>query len=150
MGMTKLWAERLTAIGMIVVASFFITESTGLPSTSGAFPKFTEYLIIFLAVIMIVRTFITHDEKFLGDVRFDFSYSAVKPILVMIVSIFYGYAVFRLGFYTASIVFYFLVTYMTGIRNYKVMGAVAVVLFPLMYLFFNLALGADLPEGILI
>jgi hypothetical protein len=99
---------------------------------------------------MIVRTFTAHDEKLLGDVRFNFSYMGLKPVLVMIVSIFYGYAVFRLGFYTASIVFYFLVTYMTGIRNYKVMGAVAVVLFPLMYLFFNIALGADLPEGILI
>ena len=46
--------------------------------------------------------------------------------------------------------FYFLVTYMTGIRNFKVMGAVAVCLFPLMYVFFNIALGADLPKGLLI
>jgi len=148
--MSKLWAERWTAIGMIVVAAFFITESTNLPSTSGAFPKFTEYLIIFLAVIMIARTYLTHDEKFEGEARFDFSYTGLKPVLVMIVSVFYIYAVFQFGYYAASIVFYFLVTYMTGIRNFKVMGAVAVCLFPLMYVFFNIALGADLPKGLLI
>jgi hypothetical protein len=148
--MSKLWAERLTAIGMIVVAGFFIQQSTGLPSTSGAFPKFTEFLIIALAGVMILRTFITHDEKYSGEVRFDFSYTAMKPVFVMVMSIFYGYAVFRVGFYASSIVFYFLITYMTGIRNYKVMGAVALGLFPLMYIFFNIALGADLPEGFLI
>ena len=99
---------------------------------------------------MIVRTFITHDEKFLGEARFDFSYLGLKPVLVMIVAVFYIYAVFQVGFYTASIVFYFLVTYMTGIRNYKVMGVVAVCLFPLMYVFFTIGLGADLPQGFLI
>ena len=103
-----------------------------------------------LAVLVVVGLvwFVLGLLQYFGQIRLE--RKLVKPILVMIVSIFYGYAVFRLGFYTASILFYFLVTYMTGIRNYKVMGAVAVVLFPLMYLFFNLALGADLPEGILI
>lgn len=148
--MTKIWAERLTAVGMIVFAGFFIIQSTGLPSTSGAFPKFTEYLIIALALVMIVRSYLTHDEKFSGDVRFDFSYTGLKPVFVMIVSIFYAYAVFKAGFYVSSIVFFFLVTYMTGIRNYKAMGGTAVVLFPLMYAFFNIALGADLPRGFLI
>ena len=148
--MSKLWAERWTAIGMIVLAGFFVQQSTGLPSTSGAFPKFTEFLIIALALVMIVRTFIARDDKFSDQVHFDFSYVGMKPTLVMIVSIFYIYAVFQVGFYAASIVFYFLVTFMTGIRNYKVMGAVAVCLFPLMYVFFNIALGADLPKGFLI
>ena len=85
--MTKLWAERLTAFGMIAVATFFIFESTGLPSTSGAFPKFTEYLIIGLALIMILRTFIFRDDKFSDPVHFDFSYVGLKPTLVMIVSV---------------------------------------------------------------
>jgi hypothetical protein len=148
--MSKIWAERLTAFGMIALAGFFITQSMGLPSTSGAFPKFTEILIIALALVMIVRTFITHDVKLAGQTRFDFSYTALKPIYTMVVAIFYVYAIFRIGFYTASILFYFLITYMTGIRNYKAMGLTALVLFPLMYFFFNLALGADLPEGFLI
>jgi hypothetical protein len=148
--MSKLWAERVTAIGMILVAGFFLAQSIQMPGTSGTFPEFTQYAIILLAVIMIVRTFVTHDERFAGEVRFDFSYAAMKPIYVMIVTIFYAYAIFRLGFYVASILFFFLVTWMTGYRNWKVMGAVAIVLFPLMYLFFNLALDAELPKGLFI
>ena len=147
--MTKLWAERLTAIGMIVVAAFFLAQSTGLPSTSGTFPQFTEYTIIGLAAIMILRSYITHNEKLVGDVSFDFSYMGLKPVYVMIVAIFYAYAMFRIGFYVSSVLFYFVVTFMTGYKNLKVMGLVAVVLFPLMYLFFSVALDADLPEGFL-
>ena len=148
--MSKLWAERLTAIGMIVVAGYFVTQSTGLPGTSGTFPQFTEYMVIGLALIMFCRTFFTRDKKFAGDVSFDFSYAGMKPVCVMIVTVLYSYAVFRVGFYVASIVFYFLVTAMTGYTNLKITGAVAIVLFPIMYLVFDIALDADLPEGILI
>lgn len=148
--MSKLWAERLTAAGMILVAGYFLTQSIGLPGTSGEFPQFTEYVIMLLAVIMIIRTFFTHDERFAGEVHFDFSYAGMKPIYVMIMTIFYTYAVFRLGFYTASIIFFFIGSLMTGYRNLKVMAAIAAVLFPVMYLFFNIALDADLPTGILI
>jgi len=148
--MSKKWAERFTAIGMIVVAGFFFFQSIGLPSTSGAFPKFTEFLIMALAAVMILRTFISRGEKLSGQTRFDFSYTSLKPVYTMVVAVLYVYAIFQFGFYTSSIVFYFLITYMTGIRNYKVMGAVALGLFPLMYIFFNIALGADLPEGFLI
>ncbi len=148
--MSKLWAERLTAIAMIVAAGYFITQSIGLPGTSGTFPQFTEYMIIGLALIMFCRTFVTHDKKFMGDVSFDFSYAGLKPLYVMIVAIFYGYAVFRVGFYVTSILFYFLVVAMTGYRNLRVIGIAALVLFPLMYLVFDIGLDADLPEGILI
>ena len=148
--MSKLWAERWTAIGMILVAGYFLMESRDMPGTSGTFPEFTEYVIMLLAVVMIVRTFFTRDERFQGEVRFDFTYTGMKPIYVMIVTILYAYAVFRFGFYVASIVFFFLVTWMTGYRNWKVIGATAIVLFPLMYVFFNLALDADLPKGLFI
>lgn len=148
--MTKIAAERLTAIGMILVSVFFLVQTIGWPGTSGTFPQFTEYVVILLALIMLLRTFFTHDEKLQGEVRFNFSYSGMKPVYVMAVAIIYAFAVFRVGFYATSVIFYFLVTYMTGIRNLKIMIIVALVLFPLMYLFFTIALGADLPEGFLI
>ncbi len=150
MRMSKLAAERLTAIGMIVVALIFLVQSIGWPGTSGAFPQFTEYMIILLALIMLARSFVTKDKKYEGTVTFDFSYTALKPLYVMGVGIIYAFAIFEVGFYVSSFIFYFLVTYMTGIRNFKVMASVAAVLFPIMYLFFTVALGADLPEGFLI
>ena len=148
--MSKLWAERLTAIAMIVVAGFFVTQSVGLPGTSGTFPQFTEYVVIGLALIMFCRTYFTRDKKFAGNTKFDFSYAALKPVYVMIIAVIYAFAVFRVGFYVTSILFYFLVVAMTGYRNLKVIGIAAIVLFPLMYLVFNIGLDADLPEGILI
>lgn len=146
--MSKIWAERFTALGMIVVAGYFLTQSIGLPSTAGAFPQFTEYMIMFLAVVMILRTFRTHDKKLQGTVTFDFSYANMKPLYVMVVTIAYVLAVFEIGFYVSSVVFFLLVTWMTGIRNWKVMGGTAIVLFPLMYVFFTIVLEANLPEGI--
>ena len=148
--MSELWAEWLTAIVMIVVAGYFVTQSVGLPGSSGTFPQFTEYMIIGLAMIMFCRTYFTHDKKFTGDVSFDFSYAGLKPSFIMIIAIFYGYAVFRVGFYITSTLFYFLVTTMTGYTNLKVTGAFAIGLFALMYLVFDIALDADLPEGFLI
>lgn len=148
--MSKIWAERLVAVAMILFATFFIYESSGWPGSSADFPRFTEYVIILLALIMIARTFITRDAKLAGEVQFDFSYSAIKPVYAMILAAFYGYAIFRIGFYTSSVVFFFLLTLLTGIRSWKVMGGVAVVLFPLMYFFFTIALEAELPQGLLI
>ena len=149
MSMSRLWAERLTALGMIVVAGFFVTQSIDMPGGSGSFPLFTEYVIILLALVMIARTFLTHDDRFEGEVQFDFSYSALKPLYVMVMTIFYVYAVFRFGFYAASVTFFFIGAWMTGYRNVRVMAMIAVVLFPVMYLFFNVALDADLPRGLL-
>ena len=147
--MSKLWAERLTALGMIAVAAFFLVESTDMPGTSGTFPQFTTIAIILLAVIMIVRSFFTHDKKLEGEVSVDFSYFGMKPVYVMVVGVVYAILIFQLGFYVTSVLFFFLVTWMTGYKNLKATAIVAVVLFPLMYLFFSIGLGADLPRGIL-
>jgi hypothetical protein len=38
---------------------------------------------------------------------------------------------------------------MTGLRDHKLIVITAAILFPLLYAFFTLALGAFLPEGIL-
>jgi putative tricarboxylic transport membrane protein len=148
--MSKIWAERLTALGMIAFAAVVLVQAYDMPFTSGDFPKFTSFVIILLAVIMIVRSFLSHDKKFEGDVTFDFSYTGMKPVYAMIVAAGYAAAVFYLGFYASSLIFFFVLTWMTGIRNIKVMALTAVVLFPLMYFFFTIALEADLPEGILI
>jgi len=82
-------------------------------------------------------------------VKFDFSYVAWKPFYVMLLGILYAIGVFQIGFYVTSFVFYFIATYMTGLRDHKVILWTAAILFPLLYLFFTVALGAFLPEGIL-
>lgn len=148
--MTKLLAERIVTVALILAAGFMYTQSTGWPQRAGAFPQFAEVGIMVLAFGMLLRTFMARDkERLKGMVNFDFSYTAWKPFYIMLVGILYAIGVFQIGFYVTSFVFYFIATYMTGLRNHKMIVMTAAVLFPLLYAFFTLALGAYLPEGLL-
>jgi hypothetical protein len=148
--MTRLMAERLLAVALIIAGGFMYTQSTGWPQRAGAFPQFAEIGIMVLAFGMLLRSLTAKDrERLKGMVRFDFSYTAWKPVYIMIVGVAYAFAVFEIGFYVSSFIFYFIATYMTGLRNHKMIGLTALILFPMLYLFFTVALGAFLPEGIL-
>lgn len=148
--MTRLMAERLVAIGLILAAGFMYTRTIGWPQRSGAFPQFAEVGIMVLAFGMLLRSLTARDkERLKGMVNFDFSYTAWKPIYVMLVGVVYSIAVFKIGFYVTSFFFYFIAAYMTGLRDHKLIVLTAVILFPLLYGFFTLVLGAFLPEGIL-
>lgn len=148
--MTRLMAERLVAIGIILVAGFIYTQSTGWPQRAGAFPQFAEIGIMLLALGMLARSLTPRDkERLKGMVKFDFSYTAWKPVYIMLLGVIYSAAVFKIGFYVTSFFFYFIAAYMTGLRDHKLIVITAAILFPLLYAFFTLALGAFLPEGIL-
>ncbi len=147
--MTKTLAERLVASSLIIVSAYVWWKAAGMPQRSGVFPIFTAVGVILLSLGIIARTFFVKDPRLVGNVKFDFSYTAMKPIYVMIVAVAYSFAVFKIGFYVSSIVFYFIATYMVGLRNYKLILIVAAILFPFTYLFFTVGLGANLPKGIL-
>lgn len=148
--MTRLMAERIVAIGLIIAGGIMFALTTGWPKRAGAFPQFAEVGIMVLALGMLLRTLTKRDiERLRGMVNFDFSYTAWKPIYIMILGVFYSYAVFEVGFYVTSFFFYFIAAYMTGLRNHKMIVVTGIILFPLLYAFFTLALGAFLPEGIL-
>ncbi len=126
------------------------TQTIGWPQRAGAFPQFAEIGIMVLAAGMLVRSFMPRDiERLKGMVNFDFSYTAWKPVYILAVGAIYAIAVFKVGFYVTSFVFYFIAAYMTGLRNHKMIIVTGLILFPLLYAFFTLALGAFLPEGIL-
>jgi len=146
--MTRILAERLVASTLIVVSIYIWWKASGMPQRSGVFPIFTAIGVILLSLGMIARSYLVNDPRLVGNVKFDFSYTAMKPIYVMLLSVAYGYAVLRIGFYVSSFIFYFIVTYMVGLRNYKIILIVAAILFPFTYLFFTVGLGANLPKGI--
>ena len=103
-----------------------------------------------LALGMFARTFAARDkERLKGMVRVDLSYASWKPFYIMLVGVLYAIGVFQIGFYVTSFIFYFIATYMTGLRDHKMIVITAVILFPLLYVFFTIALGAFLPEGLL-
>lgn len=148
--MTRLMAERLVAVALILAGAFMYSQTIGWPKRAGAFPQFAEVGIMVLAFGMLLRTLTARDkERLRGFVNFDFSYTAWKPVYIMGLGVIYAFAVFEIGFYVTSFFFYFIAAYMTGLRNHKMILITGVILFPLLYAFFTLALGAFLPEGIL-
>ena len=148
--MTRLLAERLVAFGIIIAGGIVYLLTLDFPGRSDAFPDFAAISIILLAIGMLARSFTSRDiERLKGSVVFDFRYEAWKPLYVIIVGVIYSISVIYIGFYTSSFVFYFAVTYMTGLRNHKIIIMTAAFLFPLLYAFFSLALDAYLPEGLL-
>ena len=148
--MTRLLAERLVAFGIIIAGGIVYLLTLDFPGRSDAFPDFAAISIILLAIGMLARSFTNRDiERLKGSVVFDFRYEAWKPLYVIIVGVIYSISVIYIGFYTSSFVFYFVVTYMTGLRNHKIIIMTAAFLFPLLYAFFSLALDAYLPEGLL-
>jgi hypothetical protein len=147
--MSKVLAERLVASALILISIYFWWKASGMPQRSGIFPIFTAAGVILLSLGIIARSYFVNDPRLAGNVRFDFSYTAMKPIYVMIVAVAYSYSVFKIGFYVSSFIFYFLATYMVGLRNYKIILLVAIILFPFTYLFFTVGLGANLPKGML-
>ena len=148
--MTRLLAERLVSIGLIIAGGIVYFLTRDWPGRYDAFPDFASIGTMVLALGMLIRSFMARDiERLEGSVKFDFSYRAWKPFYIIIVGILYSIAVIKVGFYTSSFVFYFIVTYMVGLRNHKVIFLTAAILFPVLYAFFTLALDAYLPEGIL-
>lgn len=147
--MSRLSAERIVAAALILVSIYIIWVASGMPQRSGVFPIFTATGVILLSLGIIARTYLARDERLEGNVKFDFSYTAMRPIYVMVLAVAYSFAIFRIGFYVSSFIFYFIVTYMVGLRNHRMIVIVAAVLFPFTYLFFTVGLGANLPKGML-
>ena len=70
--------------------------------------------------------------------------------MLTLIVVVYVLAIFRLGYFTASVLFLFASTLAVGIRNYRTIALTAAILFPLMYVFFEILLQANLPQGFLI
>jgi len=98
------------------------------------------------AVEIIFRKDIGDEQK----IDFTLTFEKMKPLLVCLLVIAYLYLIFELGYYTSTVVFLIASTVLVGVRNYKAILLTGVILFPLMYAFFELFLQANLPMGILI
>ena len=86
--MTRLLAERLVALGIIVAAGIVYLLTLESQGRSDAFPDFAAISIIVLALGMLARSFTSRDiERLKGSVVFDFRYDAWKPLYVIIVGV---------------------------------------------------------------
>lgn len=147
--MITIAGERIAAVLSIAAAIFMTYVAWDFPAGGDQFPIFSCAAIIFIALLMIVRT-VTSPGVFDTKVRQALSLEHAKPMLLTAATVGYVVMIFELGYYTSSFLFLVIVSFAVGVRNLKVIALTAVITFPLMYAFFELFLQAALPRGILI
>ena len=148
--MPRPWGERLTAIVFIVISIYVGVDALEFPAGGGTFPIFSAVCAVLLSLGMIARSFYAPDGAAGERVAFSLSFETLKPVLMTALVIVYVLAIFQLGYFTSTFLFLVIATLLVGIRNYRAIALTAVILFPLMYLFFVKFLQAQLPEGVLI
>ncbi len=144
-----LWGERIAAGLCISFALFMAWTAWNFPAAGDQFPLFSCGSIILISILMILRTFL-QPGVFTQKFEFGIKFEDLKPLIITVIVVLYVRAIFELGYYTSSFIFLIFMTLFVGVRNYKMIALTAVILFPLMYAFFELFLRADMPRGILI
>jgi len=147
--MRKYWGDRITGVVCICLSIYFGWLALEFPSGGGSFPLFAMGGTILLSLIIIINSFISKKPDLRERVRIDLSYSKTKPLLLCILVSLHIWSMFKIGYFTSSVLFLIIGTLVVGIRKYRTILLTTIVLFPAMYAFFVLFLKANLPRGIL-
>lgn len=143
------WGIRIAA-ALYIVFSFYVgMQALEFPAGGGTFPLFAETCAILISGILIAGSFRSSARQENDRIDFRMTYSRAKPLLLLGLSILYVLVIFELGYFTSTLLFLFLASWMIGIRNLKTIAITAAVLIPAMYAFFIVFLQAPLPKGIL-
>ena len=148
--MPRYWGERIAALVFIALSVYVAVPALEFPAGGGSFPLFAAGGIVFLSIMLIVDGILRRRPEADRPIDFSLSYSRLKPAFMTAIAIVYVLLIFRLGYFTASALFLFAATLMVGVRNIRMIALTAAILFPLMYVFFEIFLEANLPQGILI
>ncbi|MFY0611509.1 MAG: tripartite tricarboxylate transporter TctB family protein [Hyphomicrobiaceae bacterium] len=144
-----IWGERIAAALCSVAALYMAYVAWEFPAGGNQFPLFACASILAIACLMIVRS-LFWPGVFTGKFQSTVSFEAAKPLLLTAAVIVYVLLIFRLGYYTSSLLFLLLVSFAVGVRSLKVISLTALVTLPLMYAFFELFLQAQMPRGVLV
>ena len=148
--MPRYWGERIAALLFIALSVYVAVPALDFPAGGGSFPLFATGGIVFLSIMLILDSFIRRQPASEQPMDFSVSYERLKPAFMTVIAVVYVLLIFRLGYFVASALFLFAATLMVGVRNIRMIALTAVILFPLMYVFFEIFLEANLPQGMLI
>jgi len=147
--MITIRGERTAAVCCIIIAVYMAGKAWAFPANGNLFPLFICISIVAIACVMLLRTLIC-PRFYSREMHFGMTVESVKPIVVTAVTVLYVLSMFAAGFYTASLVYFVLMSLAVGIRDYLKIGLVALAVFPLMYFFFEFFLHTGMPRGFLI
>lgn len=144
-----IWGERIAAVLCSSAALYMAYVAWEFPAGGNQFPLFACAAIIAIAFLMIVRS-VQWPAVFTGTFQSVVSLETAKPLLLTVAVVAYVLLIFRLGYYTSTLLFLLVISFAVGVRNLKVIGLTALITLPLMYAFFELFLQAQMPRGVLV
>lgn len=147
--MSRAWGERLAALMCVSIALYMGWLALDFPAGGDAFPLFIVISVVIIAILMITTTVVA-PERFAGKIAFDLSFERLKPLIVAVLTVLYVVAIFRIGYYASTLVFFLATTLFVGVRDLRLILITMAVLLLSIYAFFGLFLQAQLPRGLLI
>ncbi len=146
--MTSLWGERLAAVCTMLFAGYMAYIAVDFPVGGDMFPLFVTGVMGLLALGMLIMSFVKSDGY---DHHVDLSlrFDDLKPIFFTGLVIGYYNLIFYIGYFTSTLGFLLLAPIILGLYRPKLVlvGAVSAVVF--IYVIFEVALTARLPQGML-
>ena len=148
--MTKEWGEYISQAVIILFCSWVIWTGSEYPFGGNFQSNFAAYGTIMLSLAVVYQTFRNRAKQLAAKIEFNFSFYGLKAWVMAVAVFVYVLLIFQLGYFTATAVYLVATSYLTGLRDLKLVAITAAILIPLMYGFFEIFLQAGLPEGILI
>lgn len=148
--MSRLWGDTVTAIIIMALSVFVIMQAWELPSGSGAMPLFAAGFILVLSIAWIVKGFLGLTPGSGEPLTLDWSYDNLKPMVIVVLTVAYALLMTVVGFFATTALFAVLASLALGVRDLRMLALSTVILVVVMYAFFVIALGTNLPKGLLI
>ncbi len=134
----------------VALAAYIIWIAHDMPSGGGVMPIFAASGVIALSLVRIVRDLRSVLARRLANIEMPFDLRVFRVIGMFALSAGYLFAIFILGYFTSTLLFLSLGALLLGVRDWRALVIAVLALIPLMYGFFVLFLGANLPRGLLI
>lgn len=147
--MTAIFWERVVSILLIAAAAYLGWKALNFPAGGHLFPLFACAGIIGVACVILIRTWTTAGAG-QSEKPDTLSIAFLKPFLIIAATVLYVLSMYGIGFYTTSLAYFVIMSLSAGVRDYRKIARVAVIVFPLLYLLFEVLLHTGMPGGILI
>ncbi len=125
--------------------------SYDLPGGGNMMPTFAACGIIIFSIAQIVKELVfARNQDSLVRAIPPVSKGVLKSFLILIISAAYFALSFYLGYFVSTALFIFVAAFALGVTSLRSVILTAVILLPLLYGFFIMFLGSNLPKGILL
>jgi len=138
--------ETLTALGIIAVASAFLTPALELRAISALLPIAMLIGLIVLSAVLLIAD---QRKAAAGDVVDPMTKSPMRVAGAFLLIVAYVVATTVFGFYPATAITVPLVAYIFGYRNLLGLAAATVIVVGTIYLIFDFAMAQQFPTGLI-